>query len=269
MKQFRVKSEEPKADLGGEAGRMLERAAELEQIQAEALTAPNQRYSLAESLSPITLDLARIDPHLNTLSEHHPFASEQYGKLVVMLISLASTRPLKRVLVTSAKQGEGRTSVLLNLAGALAGAKRRVLVVDTDLFQPSTLRLLGANVEAGLAEVVTCGLPMSDVTVRVLPFGFSLLPTRAHVENSVEVLDSSMFRAYLQLVEPHYDFVLFDSPPLLTNADAQILLRLVDGALLVIRPGTTTPVQMSKALRMFNKEDLIGVVLNRVARLEE
>src|SRR5439155_15973779 len=160
-------------------------------------------------------------------------------------------------------------SVLLNLAGALTGAKRRVLVVDTDLFRPSVLRLLGADVEAGLSEGVACSLPIAEVAVRVLPFGFSLLSTRARVENSVEVLDSTMFRAYLQLVEPHYDFILFDSPPLLTRPDAQILLRLVDGALLVIRPGTTTPAQMSRALTMFNKEDLIGVVLNQVVTLEE
>src|SRR5206468_6803693 len=79
-------------------------------------------------------------------------------------------------------------------AGALTGAKRRVLVVDTDLFRPSVLRLLGAHVEAGLPEGVECGLPISDVAVRVLPFGFSLLSTRARVENSIEVLDSGIFR---------------------------------------------------------------------------
>ena len=48
-----------------------------------------------------------------------------------------------------------------------------------------------------------------------------------------------------------------------------MLVRLTDGTLLVIRPGSATPAQMGRALTMFNKEDLIGVVLNRVARLEE
>ena len=72
-----------------------------------------------------------------------------------------------------------------------------------------------------------------------------------------------MLRAYLQSLDLHYDFILFDSPPLLASPDAQVLLRLTDGVLLVIRPGAVTPAQMGRALTMFNKEDLIGVVLNR------
>ena len=261
MKHIRARSD----DSAQEQPRLLERAstAELEQIKANVLTASTPRLPLAESLPALAVDLSRLDPHLVVLSEHDPFASRQYGKLVVTLISLAAARPLKRLLVTSAQHGDGRTSVVLNLAGALSSAKRRVLVLDTDLLRPSVLRLLGADVPAGLPEGVACGLPLEDVAVRVEPFGFSLLATRARVENPVGVLDSAMLRAYLQSLDLHYDFILFDSPPLLASPDAQVLLRLTDGVLLVIRPGAVTPAQMGRALTMFNKEDLIGVVLNR------
>ena len=84
------------------------------------------------------------------------------------------------------------------------------------------------------------------------------------VENSVEVLDSPVFMANLQMIADDYDFILFDSPPLLASSDAQLLLRLVDRMLLVIRPGVTNPAQIAQALAMFRKKDLLGVVLNRV-----
>jgi Mrp family chromosome partitioning ATPase len=101
--------------------------------------------------------------------------------------------------------------------------------------------------------------------VKVLPRGFSLLATRSRVETSVEVLGSPAFRADLRALENDYDFILFDSPPLLGSPDAQMLLNLVDKSILVIRPGLTTPAEMARALVMFKKEDLVGVVLNRSA----
>jgi non-specific protein-tyrosine kinase len=152
------------------------------------------------------------------------------------------TRP-KRLLITSAKHGEGRTSVVLNLAGALAKANLRVLIIESDLSRPSMLRLLGAEVVAGLPECLAHGVPLAEGAVKVLPRGFSLLATRSRVETSVEVLGSPAFRADLRALENDYDFILFDSPP----------------------PGLTTPAEMARALVMFKKEDLVGVVLNRSA----
>ena len=211
---------------------------------------------------PVTLDPTRIDPHLVTLCNSDPPAAQQYERLVVSLISNAGTRP-KRLLITSAKHGEGRTSVVLNLAGALARANLRVLVIESDLSRPSMLRLLGAEVVAGLPECLAHGVPLAEGTVKILPRGFSLLATRSRVETSMEVLGSPALRADLQALENDYDFILFDSPPLLVSPDAQMLLNLVDKSILVIRPGLTTPAEMAKALAIFKKEDFVGAVLNR------
>jgi Mrp family chromosome partitioning ATPase len=155
--------------------------------------------------------------------------------------------------------------VVLNLAGALAKANLRVLIIESDLSRPSMLRLLGAEVVAGLPECLAHGVPLAEGAVKVLPRGFSLLATRSRVETSVEVLGSPAFRADLRALENDYDFILFDSPPLLGSPDAQMLLNLVDKSILVIRPGLTTPAEMARALVMFKKEDLVGVVLNRSA----
>jgi len=226
-------------------------------------TNSSSQHAFLTRLPSITLDRTRIDPHLVTLCDSHPLAAQQYVKLVGSLMSLSGSRLPKRLLITSAKHGEGRSSVVLNLAGALAKTNLRVLVLDSDLTRPSMLRLLGAEVSAGFPEYLARGLPLAQGIVNVLPLGFSLLPNRTPAENSAEVLRSTALSKNLAAFEEIYDFILFDSPPLLASPDGQMLRSLVDKCLFVIRPGLTTPQQMAKALHAFKKEDFVGAVLNR------
>jgi protein-tyrosine kinase len=69
----------------------------------------------------------------------------------------------------------------------------------------------------------------------------------------------------LALFEPNYDFILFDSAPLLMVADSNLLIRHTDATVLVIRSGKTTSGQIGKALAPFAQEKILGVVLNRAA----
>jgi Mrp family chromosome partitioning ATPase len=261
MKPYRLRTDEAEQERA--SSDRVEREGMAPESSTLATEIPSSPlHSRFVTTLPITLDPTRIDPHLVTLCNSDPLAAQQYERLVVSLISTAGTRP-KRLLITSAKHGEGRTSVVLNLAGALAKANLRVLVIESDLSRPSMLRLLGAEVVAGLPECLAHGVPLAEGSVKVLPRGFSLLATRSRVETSVEVLGSPALRADLQALEIDYDFILFDSPPLLVSPDAQMLLNLVDKSLLVIRPGLTTPAEMARALAMFKKEDFVGAVLNR------
>lgn len=211
----------------------------------------------------IELDLGRLDPHLVTLSECDPAAAKQYHALAASLITAAVDRPLKRVLIASALHGDGRTCVTLNLAGALALARRRVLVVDTDLLRPAMLRLLGMGAEAGLAEAVTGAVPAAEAVCQVSPAGFHILPSRGQVENAAELLASANFGQLLDELDHQYDFILFDSAPLLVTGDAHLLLPFVDNTLLVVAPGRCTSAQAAQAVERIATEDIFGVVLNR------
>jgi capsular exopolysaccharide synthesis family protein len=181
------------------------------------------------------------------------------------MISAAASRKLKRVLIASAQKGDGRTTVTLNLAAALARARQRVLVVESDFLRPSALRLLGIDSATGLAEAVAKGLAPSKAMVWLQPIGFNLLPTCAQVENSAELLASPVFDVMIRTLSPEFDFILFDSAPLLAAADARLLELHTDATLLVIRQGRTSASQMAKAVALLNEERLLGAVLNRVA----
>jgi protein-tyrosine kinase len=238
-------------------------ADEVAQRNQEAASAAFARRSMVEPVKAVTLDLSRIDPHLTMFFDANLFASEQYNKLAISMISEKEERPLKKILVASTHRAEGRTCVALNLTCALARARQRVLIIDTDLHRPSLLRFLGLEAEAGLSDVIKQNLPPSQATVKVLPSGFDVLPTREQVMNPTELLTSRRFREVLAMLEAEYDFILFDSSPLLQVNDANLLVRMTDATVFVIRAGKTSSAQLGKAVASLAQDHIFGVVLNR------
>lgn len=245
---------------GAAVGRAVEKnghAPHAVPLRPEPLTKPGRETEL---------ELSRVDPHLVAFFETDPRSSEQYERLSVSLITAALERPIKRVLIASPEHGDGRTSVTLNLAVELARAKQRVLVIECDLFRPAMIRLLGIEAETGLYETVRDTQPFGRALIRVSRYGFDLLPTCGQVEHSAELLTSTYFHEQLQALDQDYDFLLFDSPPLLQTADAGMLVRITDATLLVLRPGQTSASVMEQAVAPLNQEHLLGVVFNRVGR---
>lgn len=213
----------------------------------------------------LTVSAERIDPHLVSFYNFDPRAAQQYNKLSMSLISKAAERGFKRVLVASAQEGEGRTCVTLNLACALARARQRVLVVDCDLLKPSVLRALGLHAELGMKEVFEQGMTPATATIAMRPYGFNVLPTIRPLDNPAELFAAPGFWKMLQSMDADYDFILFDSSPLMTGGDSSLLVRFADTTLLVVRAGQTSSAEMAKAIVPFAQEDILGVVINRAS----
>jgi len=242
-------------------------AVEIEERNKELAARHAARKSIIKPAREITVDPSRIALSLSAFQNLFNDATEEYNRLAITLITASAERPIKRVLIASAQHGEGRTSIALNLACALARSQRKVLVVDADLHRPSLLRFLGLSVEVGLTDALKKGLSAGSAVVRIKPFGFDILPTREQVKNPAELLSSTSFGEMLELFEPDYDFILFDSPPLLGVADSTLLIRQTDAAVLVIRSGKTTSGQIGRAVAPLSQEKILGVVLNRARDL--
>src|SRR5262245_33172348 len=138
----------------------------------------------------VELTLARLDWRLVAIPEMDPQAVSQFTRLAISLIAGSSRRTMKRVLLPSAPPGQVRPSATLNLAHALARARQRTLVIDTDLRRPSIGRLLGLESEIGLAEAAALGLRAEEAIIRVMPADFHVMLTRGQVDNSAELLVS-------------------------------------------------------------------------------
>jgi Mrp family chromosome partitioning ATPase len=219
--------------------------------------------SRSQPARELTISPERLDPHLTSFHNFDPKASQEYNKLALSLISKAAQRGLKRVLIASAQGEEGRTCVTLNLACALARARRRVLVVDCDLLNPSVLRKLGLHCEIGLYEAIEGGMHPAAAAIAIRPYGFNVLPTIRPVHNPAELFAAPDFWKLLKTFDADHDFVLFDSSPLATGGDASLLVQFTDTTLMVVRAGHTSSEQLAKALAPLAQDDILGVVINR------
>jgi len=238
---------------------------EIAQRHQDAAVSAEARRALLEPAREVTVNTAKLDMHLTTFFDNNQIASEQFNKLAIALVAEKDERPLKKLLITSTKRGEGRTCVALNLACALAQAKQRVLLIDADLKHPAVLNFLGIDAEIGISRMIKETLSPGEALIKIQPYGFDVLPVRKATDNPAEILTSPRLREVLTTLESEYDFILFDAPPLLDANITNLLVRMTNATVLVIEAGKTSSIQLSKAVASLTQDHLYGVVLNRAA----
>jgi capsular exopolysaccharide synthesis family protein len=184
-------------------------------------------------------------------------------------------RDLRTVLVTSAASGDGKTTVVQNLAEAAASMGARVLVIESDLRRPSLAERFALTRAPGLAEVLISAVRVEDAvqnTTVVPPAGngagarssVSILPAGAPPPNPAELIESHAMEQVLVWAAANYDLVLLDTPPLSVVPDAIPLLRRSDGVLIVSRLRKNTrdgAARMREELTSLGAP-LLGVVAN-------
>ncbi len=193
--------------------------------------------------------------------------AEAYRSLrTTILLSRAGTPP-QVILISSAKPSEGKTSIttLESIVFALNGA--RVLLIDSDLRRPSVhLRFRIAN-KVGLTSVLTgkAGPEEAIVPVTALP-SLHILPAGPIAPMPAELLGSLQMQRLVEGLRSSYDFILIDTPPVLTVTDAAVLVSVSDGVVLVLRYGEATRNVVARASEILLRSGahLLGVVLNAV-----
>lgn len=171
------------------------------------------------------------------------------------------------IVVTSSSPGEGKTTVVANLATAYAERGKRVVILSCDFRHPRIHRLFDIPNDPGLSEALQ--LPdiesaVHDYTVATFLPGVSVVPSGAAPDNPSELLGSLGMRSLLASVRRDADVVLIDTAPILWAADAAHLVPEVDAVLLVARSGETRVdgAKRTAELMALLKAPVIGVVLN-------
>jgi succinoglycan biosynthesis transport protein ExoP len=174
----------------------------------------------------------------------------------------------KTLLISSPAPGDGKSTVVSNLAIAMAQAGKHVLVVDADFRVPMQHRLFGLKDRIGLASVLDGADRLDDAIQRTEIEGLDVLPCGPVPASPAEKLNDPAFNDYLNELADRYDIVLVDSPPVTAVADARIIAASVDATLLVIRPTVSTRRQAAESrdgLRSVGAR-LVGVAVNGVPR---
>jgi polysaccharide biosynthesis transport protein len=193
--------------------------------------------------------------------------AESYRSLrTTILLSRAGTPP-QVILISSAKPSEGKTSIstLESIVFALNGA--RVLLIDSDLRRPSVhLRFRIPN-KIGLTSVLTGKTPLQEavVTIPAVPT-LHVLPAGPVAPMPAELLGSLQMQRLVEGLRGSYDFILIDTPPVLTVTDAAVLVSISDGVVLVLRYGQASKNVVARASEILLRSGahLLGVVLNAV-----
>ena len=164
-------------------------------------------------------------------------AAEIFAPMASSLL-LGSAAGLPRsILVTSAQEGEGKSSTLYALAKALAKLDKRVLVIDADMRRPKQHSLFGISPARGISELMTGQAKMEEVVVDSGLPGVALLPCGAIPPNPAELLVTPAMDSLLATVRGRYDTVLIDAPPVLGLSDACLLASKAQVTLLVVEWG--------------------------------
>ncbi|MDX2064827.1 MAG: polysaccharide biosynthesis tyrosine autokinase [Fimbriimonadaceae bacterium] len=178
-----------------------------------------------------------------------------------VLFSIANQN-VRSIMITSTGVGEGKSEVAANLGIAMAGAGRRVLVVDANIYRPAQHVRFGKMLSPGLSEILagdaglaSCLHPTEIENLTVLTSG------EAKISLADGMVAGKMQDLYRQISE-QFDLVIFDTPAMLPRSDALSLSATVDTVVYVVKPGTTTKTLMRYCIELLRHAHarLLGVV---------
>ena len=192
--------------------------------------------------------------------------AEAYRVLRTNILFSRKDPNLRTMTVVSGGAGEGKSTTIFNLATIFAQQGSRVLIVDSDLRRPSLHKILGVPNNMGLTNYLLKQNKLEEVIQTTAQPGMDFMASGKLPSSSMGILNSSAMRAFIDEAKSRYDFVFFDSPPIMGVSDASILASEVDMAVLVVQY-RKYPQQMTlRAKQMVEKVGgrLLGVVLNNI-----
>lgn len=195
-----------------------------------------------------------------------PF-SESFRALRTSMRLSTTSRESKVIAVTSCQPAEGKSTVAMNMAAVLAQSGKKVALVDTDMRRPSVYKRLRLEGGKGLSEVLTGYYPLDEViqthetlsTLDIIPSG-TVPPLPA------DLLASDQMTEVVRQLRARYDYVIFDTPPVLSVTDPAIVASQADGMVLVIRQGYCTRRMLARAADILSELNVkvYGFVFNGV-----
>ena len=189
-----------------------------------------------EFITRKTVD-SKIDPRIVAFYEPESPVTEQYRTLRTNLLALNTAKPPKTIIITSSTHSEGKTITSINLAISMAHDmdKKRILLVDADLRRAKINSYLGVKSELGLSDILSQDTKIEDTLVNIGIDNLTILPAGKSPKNPAELLASLKMKRFLNLIKEKYDYVIFDTPPVIPVTDASILGPQTDGVVMVIQ----------------------------------
>jgi len=232
-------------------------------VEAAPITAPEEAAAAASTVRMLP---ARLDATVVAGTSPDSQAAERYRALRTRILHADHGVGTRVLLVTSPREGEGKTVTAANLALSLAqGQERRVCLIDANLRSPRIDRMFGVPRQPGLAEVLAGRNRLDEAIVQIEGSSLSLLTAGATHPRPAELLMTSAMRRIIDELRSVFDFILIDTPAMQPLADVGSLTPFVDSVLLVARAGMTSKAAIREAAAGMGTTTVLGIVLNEAA----
>ncbi|MBW4630372.1 MAG: polysaccharide biosynthesis tyrosine autokinase [Iphinoe sp. HA4291-MV1] len=191
---------------------------------------------------------------------------EVFRSLYTNILLLSSDTPIRSLVISSAAKEEGKTTVAIHLALAAAAMGQRVLLVDADLRSPTVHNRVGLMNIQGLTDVISQDLDWNNVIERSpLEDNLFVLSAGPIPPDSIRLLASQKMQDLMNELQGAFDLVIYDTPPLVGFADANLLAANTNGLILVAGLGNLKRTMFQQALEglQMSGTPVLGVIANK------
>jgi len=173
---------------------------------------------------------------------------------------------IKTILLTSSKQGEGKTTTVSNIAITMADLGKKTVIIDCDLRRPRLHKAFGMTNIGGVTDILLNSDSYKGYLKRTGIENLEIITAGQIPSNPSEMLSSRSMARLIEQIRGDYDYVLIDAPPVAAVTDAVILSSMADGTLLVCHSGSVE-VELAKSAKQSLEKagaNIMGVVLNKM-----
>ena len=181
-----------------------------------------------------------------------------------IMFSLNSEKGCKKIIISSATSGEGKSTTCINIAKTFAETGAKVLLMDADLRAPRVHKYLKIPNEKGLSNVLAGFDALEDCIIRNPDFNFDCLTSGALPPNPVELISSKAMQELFEEFDKRYDYIFIDTPPVTIVTEAVLLSKYATGVIIVTRQKYTMFKLVDRAINSLKFADarIIGFILN-------
>ncbi|MFD4817043.1 CpsD/CapB family tyrosine-protein kinase [Peribacillus butanolivorans] len=208
------------------------------------------------------------EKQVNLIAQTNPKSpiTEQYRIIRTNIQFSSVDKEIKTIVVTSAEPNDGKSTTAANLAIVLAQEEKKVLLVDADLRKPSIHYAFNLSNIHGITSVLTKKMDLRKTISNSNVPNLDILTSGPIPPNPSELLNSKAIGTVINELKGIYDYIIFDTPPVLIVTDSQIVANKSDGVIMVVASGKTNKQSAVKAKELLEKANtaLLGVVLNGI-----
>ncbi len=205
---------------------------------------------------------------LSNLNDKKSVAWEAYLSIRTSLAFLTDHGVPRSFLLTSTRPNEGKSTSAVSLAAVLASTRKRILLIDGDMRNPSLHQMLGTKNNAGLSNYLSGSDDLEQLIHKDGVYGFDAMSAGPIPPNAAELLSSTRMRELVEKLSEIYDTVIIDAPPVLGLADIPLLADSVEGVIYTIEAGGVKLRGIQSAIQRVRSSHahIFGGIITKVQR---